>query len=102
MKTFKVSILIALICLTVQDYADAAPDKQVKRVLLENAMENTALLKAMYQQINPDLIKPDRSVYQALVVHNQKTLIIYGKREQWIIFFTMDNANSSMFPLTIP
>ncbi len=102
MKTLKISIFIALLCLSVQDCAWAAPEKQLKRVRLENAMENAALLKAMYQQISPDLIKPDRSVYQVLVVHNQKTLIIYGKREQWIIFFTMDNANSPMFPMTIP
>jgi hypothetical protein len=74
----------------------------LKRVPLVQAMENADLLKAMYNQIRPDLIKPDRSIYQAQVVYNQKSLIIYGKRDQWIIFFTMDNSNSVISPLAIP
>lgn len=91
MKTLVLSMITAILALTMVSYAGTAPKTNqvnVIKITLQKAMEEPGLVAAMHRQLDMNFLKPDQhGLYTAYCVYNKNVYKIYGTRDAWIKFF---------------
>jgi len=92
MKTTKLVLTIALISFAVLAFSRPEPRTLSVKIKLSTALENRALVKTMYQQLDASLLHIDNvyAIITARVTHRHVVYYIYGKYEEWKNFFIMD------------
>ena len=92
MKTFKLSMIVAILTLALVGYANAdnKPVKTTKvvKITLAKALEEPGLVLAIRDQVTLALLGIEHNnLYVATVVYNRVVYKIYGTRAAWIKFF---------------
>ncbi len=96
MKTTKLLLLIAIMVITTTGFsqpesAPACAEKQTPTysvsTTVKSAMENPILLKEMYHQLSPEILKLDRPVYVVALKVKNVTYFISGTYKEWEKFF---------------
>ena len=92
MKTTKMFLTVALMAFAIMAYSLPDTNKGIAvKIKLRNALENRALVKAMYQQLDVSLLNKDVPRYITAKVNLGNTVYyIYGRYEEWKNFFIMD------------
>ncbi len=91
MKATKFVLTIALISFVVLAFSRPDQGTLSVKIKLSTALENRALVKAMYQQLDVSLLHNDVPRYiTARVSLGNVVYFIYGKYEEWKNFFIMD------------
>jgi hypothetical protein len=97
MKASKFALVIAFVAFATMVFAqverpnqnEPAPAPICVKILLENALLDHGLVKAMYQQISPSFLQNDQVLYIAKVKYNRKIYFVYGTYAEWKLFFRM-------------
>jgi hypothetical protein len=94
MKTTKLILAIAFFAFSTLAFSQTArPDVNKPaptlciKTTLSAAMHNVELVKAMKVQVSPDLILLDQKYYIAKVSLRNVVYVIWGKKEEWKLFF---------------
>jgi len=97
MKTLKIALVAMFVAFTMinMTYADGIKEKPKFKVVvnlnMDQAIQNSGLVRAMYQQVcMQDVLDAHQHVYIAEVVFQGKTYRIKGTFDQWMRFFVMD------------
>jgi hypothetical protein len=97
MKTLKIALVAMFVALTMVNmtYADGIKEKPKFKVVvnlnMDVAIQNSGLVRAMYQQVcMQDVLDAHQHVYIATVIYQGKTYRIKGTFDQWMRFFVMD------------
>ena len=93
MKTAKILIFATLLVFTsvsisnADGFAKKPPAKKVINITLLQAIQDPALVIAMYQQIDPGFLKYNQASYTKEVTFHNYLVRVTGTAEQWIQFF---------------
>jgi hypothetical protein len=96
MKTTKLMLFAAIMAIATIGFsqAESAPACAEKPaptfsavITVKAAMGNPILLKEMYRQLNPEILKIDRPVYVAALRVKNTTYYISGSYNEWRAFF---------------
>jgi len=92
MKTTKLFLTVALIAFAIMAYSMPDTEKGVAvKIKFRTALENRALVKAMYQQLDVSLLHQDVPRYIVGKVNlGNAVYYIYGRYAEWKNFFIMD------------
>ena len=91
MKTTKFVLTIALISFAVLAFSKPDTKGISVKIKLSTALENRALVKAMYQQLDVSLLHQEVPRYiTARVSLGSTVYFIYGRYAEWKNFFIMD------------
>ena len=91
MKTTKFVLTIALISFAVLAFSKPDTKGISVKIKFSTALENRALVKAMYQQLDVSLLHSDGPRYIIARVNlNNVAYFIYGTYAEWKNFFIMD------------
>jgi len=93
MKTSKILMIvtvfaIAMMSSSITSHVNATPTtKTVVQLNITEAIQNAGLVKAMYEQLNPNFLELNMQVYTQVVYHNNVIWVISGTANQWELFF---------------
>ena len=89
MKNLKFTLVVAILTFATVSFGTKAPDQSgsVQVLSLEQAMTNPALVYAMYQQLDPEFVSKNHTIYYANVEFEDKIYSIYGTQKAWRSFF---------------
>ncbi len=92
MKTTKMFLTVALMAFAIMAYSMPDIEKGVAvKIKFRTALENRALVKAMYQQLDVSLLHQDVPRYIVGKVNlGNAVYYIYGRYAEWKNFFIMD------------
>jgi hypothetical protein len=106
MRTSKLVLVLAFVSFAAMTFADN--DRMGKaptvKISLEKAMRIKSLKTEMLQQLIPDFLSVERpGLYYASVRYRNTTYVIYGKYEEWKLFFDLSrfrviNPNIELHP----
>ncbi len=95
MKALKFVMITAILSFAVMSYADnakppSAVEAKVTKISLRQALTNPELVCVMNQQLTPAfLMVEDQFLYHARVKYESRIVEIYGKRGEWLKFFSL-------------
>lgn len=101
MKTSKFVLVITFVAFATMIFAQAERPKNnepaptantiLVKISLEKALMNRGLVKAMYQQLDPQFLQNEvPGLYTATVRYRKVTYAIFGTLKAWRHFFIMD------------
>ena len=89
MKNIKFAFVAAIITFSALSFGAGIPDRPgyVQIISLEQAMSNQDMIQAMHEQINPDFLSLEQTVYYAYVEFANNLYLVYGELSEWKLFF---------------
>ena len=99
MKATKFVLIIAFLAFATMSYSTEIAEigSNTVKISLKKAMENRGIVKAIYQQVDPRtfLYKEQNFLYIARVSFRHVHYVIFGKYEEWVNFFLMDQTEEA-------
>lgn len=91
MKSLKSALIAVIIACALVNVASATEFKEKPKravnIVFANAVQDPALVAAMYEQLNPSFLNDYQLLYLCKVTHKSTVYRILGSRQQWIEFF---------------
>jgi hypothetical protein len=106
MKTSKFAIIATIVSVAVMSISfspNLQADRAVKanqqnsarNLAIDQAIQNTFLVKAMNEQLNEEFLASDQQTYIQPVLYLEVTYFITGMYEQWVVFFESEVFRAS-------
>lgn len=95
MKATRFFLMLALVSFALMSFAtnDVDRPRTTVKISIEKAAHNPALAKAIYQQVDQDILGNDSPSFISVAVkHNRTVYLVFGTYEQWLSFFTADRG----------
>ncbi len=91
MKTLNFFLIVSFLAIGSLAYSAPEALPSATRIPITKALQNPAMVKAMYQQIDESLIQNEQlALYEAKIKFGRSVYIIYGKLQEWQRFFLME------------
>ena len=93
MKRVTITIVVALLAFTMSSLESESKDikgsKKIVPITIQRAVQIPGLVIAMYQQLNPAVLKNNQHFYILKVKYELNIYEISGTYDQWVRFFSM-------------
>ena len=89
MKNLKIALVAALFSFATLSFAGGFSDRpdRVQSISLEQAISNPDMVQAMHEQLDPDFLNGEQTVFYAVVTFAGKVYVVHGSSRAWKAFF---------------